>query len=118
MLAEANERRGCAVARYLWKVSYTVEGAKGLLKDGGTVRQAEMRKVVKQAGGKLEAFYFALGESDAYMIAELRDSASVAAVSLAIFSSGGARITTVPLMTPAEMDVAVMEFVNYTPPGR
>jgi len=105
------------MARYLWMVSYTVEGAKGLLKDGGSTRHAELTKAVKEAGGNLETFYFALGEHDAYLIAEMRDTASVAAVSLAIFSAGGARVTTVPLLTPAEMDVAVMEFVRYSPPG-
>ena len=44
--------------KYLYQVSYTAEGAKGLLKEGGSKRKAAAEGLVKSLGGKLEAFYF------------------------------------------------------------
>jgi GYD domain len=60
-------------------------------------------------GGKLVSFDFALGEDDAYVIAEVPDVVDVAAVSVAVAAAGGARVTTVQLLTPAEMDEAAKE---------
>jgi uncharacterized protein with GYD domain len=103
--------------RYLWKVSYTIEGAKGLLAEGGSSRRATVQKLVKSMGGKLVSFDFALGEDDAYVIAEVPDVTAVAAVSLAVAAAGGARVTTVELLTPAQMDDAVGKNVVYRAQG-
>ena len=61
------------MARYLWKVSYTVEGAKGLLAEGGTSRKNTIQKLIKSVGGKLVSFDFAFGDDDGYLIAEVPD---------------------------------------------
>ncbi len=105
------------MARYLWKVSYTTDGAKGLLAEGGTARRAVIQKLLKSMGGKLETFDFALGEDDAYLIAEVPDVVDVAAVSLAVAASGSVRVTTVQLLTPAQIDEAAQKTVNYRAPG-
>jgi uncharacterized protein with GYD domain len=105
------------MARYLWKVSYSVDGAKGLIAEGGTARRAVVQKLVKSVGGKLVTFDFALGEEDAYVIAEIPNATDVAAVSLAVAASGGARVTTVQLLTPAEMDKAAKRNIAYRAPG-
>ena len=39
-------------------------------------------------GGTVEAFYFAFGQSDAYVIADLPDNVSAAAVASAVGASG------------------------------
>jgi hypothetical protein len=54
--------------KYLAMASYTSEGIKGLNKVGGTARRAVVEKLLKSLGGHLEAFYFAFGENDAYLI--------------------------------------------------
>ncbi len=105
------------MARYLWKVSYSVDGAKGLIAEGGTARRTVVQKLVKSVGGKLVSFDFALGEDDAYVIAEIPNATDVAAVSLAVAASGGARVTTVELLTPAEMDKAAKRNIAYRAPG-
>ena len=105
------------MARYLWKVSYSAEGAKGLLAEGGTARRAVVQKLVKAAGGKLETFYFALGEDDAYVIVEVPEVTDVAAISLAVAASGAVRVQSVQLLTPAEMDEAAKKNVPYRAPG-
>ena len=42
--------------KILWKVAYSVDGAKGLLRDGGTGRRAAVEKMLASAGGTLESF--------------------------------------------------------------
>jgi uncharacterized protein with GYD domain len=104
--------------KYMLEVSYTTEGAKGLLKDGGSKRRQAAEGLVKSVGGKLEAFYFAFGESDAFVIVDLPDSASVAAASITLAASGAATGKTTVLITPEEMDQAAKKSITYTPPGR
>ena len=106
------------MSKYLWEVSYSSEGAKGLLKDGGSKRRAAAEQAIKQVGGKLEAFYFAFGKHDAYVIADIPDDASVAAASLAVNASGVVAVRTTVLLTPEEIDQAAKKIVNYAPPGR
>ena len=104
--------------KYLWTVSYTHEGARGLMKDGGTKRRKRTEDILKAAGGRLDAFYFAFGEHDVYMIADIPDQASVAAICLAVTASGAATLTTTVLLTPEELDKASEKTFSYTPPGR
>ena len=104
--------------KYLLKVSYTADGAKGLQKDGGTKRRKAAQGLVESVGGKLESLYFAFGDCDAIVIADMPDSASAAAASIALATSGAVTTTTTVLITPEEMDQAVKKSTSYTPPGR
>jgi uncharacterized protein with GYD domain len=103
--------------KYLVSVVYTVEGAKGLRADGGTKREHVVRMALESVGGKLESFYFTLGEIDAILIADLPDAAAAASVTLAVAASGGARCSTTPLLSPAEMDHAADRKTAYKGPG-
>lgn len=103
--------------KYLIQASYTAEGAKGLLKDGGSRRRAVAEEAVKSLGGRMEAFYFAFGETDAFAIADMPDNASAAAVSLAVTASGAVQVKTTVLITPEEMDQATKKTISYRPPG-
>lgn len=104
--------------KYLITASYTTEGVKGLAKDGGTKRRQAAEAAIKSAGGRLEAFYFAFGEHDAYVVIDAPDNASVAAASLAVNASGAVQAKTIVLLTPEEVDQAARKTVTYTPPGR
>jgi uncharacterized protein with GYD domain len=103
--------------KYLTVASYTPEGTKGLLKEGGTARRAAVEKLMKSLGGHLEAFYFAFGESDAYIITEVPDNVTMAALSLAVSASGSIRTKTIVLLTPDEIDQAAKKTVEFRPPG-
>src|SRR5262245_18055707 len=103
--------------KFLIKASYTPEGAKGLLKEGGTGRRAAVVKLVEGLGGKVEAFYYAYGDSDAYIITDLPDATSGLALSLAVNASGAVRLSTIPLITPEEIDAASKKSVSYRAPG-
>ena len=61
--------------KFMIKASYTPEGARGLVKEGGTGRRATIQKLIESIGGKVEAFYFAYGEDDAYVITDVPDAA-------------------------------------------
>jgi uncharacterized protein with GYD domain len=106
------------MAKYLIAASYTSDGAKGVLKDGGTKRRQAAEQVIKSAGGKLDAFYFAFGETDAYVIVDAPDAATVAAVSLAINATGAVNTKTIVLLSPEEIDQAAKKNVTYRAPGQ
>jgi uncharacterized protein with GYD domain len=106
------------MAKYLITASYSAEGARGLLKDGGSKRRQAAEQAIKSAGGKLEAFYFAFGEHDAYVIVDAPDQATVVASSIAINASGAVRTKTVVLLTAEEVDQAVKKAVMYRAPGQ
>jgi uncharacterized protein with GYD domain len=103
--------------KFMVKASYTAEGTRGLIKDGGTGRRAAVQKLIESLGGKVEAFYFAYGEHDAYVIADFPDAAAGLAVSLAVNASGAVRLSTIPLITPEELDAASKRSVAYRAPG-
>ena len=104
--------------KYLMEVSYSSEGAKGLLKDGGTKRKQVVEAAIRAGGGTLDAFYFAFGKNDAYLIVDVKDHASVAAVNLVVQASGAASVRTTVLLTPEEIDQASKKSVTYSPPGK
>src|SRR5258707_4927792 len=107
-----------AMPKYLLPGSYSAQGAKGLLEGGGGRGRAVAEQAAKSVGGKIESFYFALGDADAFVIADVPDHASASAISLAVSASGGAHCKTIVLMTPEEVDQASKKPLTYTGPGR
>lgn len=103
--------------KYLWQVRYTAAGAGGVLKEGGTSRREMVEKMLADHGGTLESFYFAFGENDVYLIAELPDATTAAAIGLAVSAAGAAQVSTTVLLTPDEIDRAAHTQVAYRAPG-
>jgi uncharacterized protein with GYD domain len=103
--------------KYLFHGSYSTEGLKGLLKDGGSKRQEVVDQLIKGMGGTLEAFYYAFGDEDIYAIVDLPDNVATTAVSLAINAAGAFSGKTTVLLTPEEIDQATKQTVDYSPPG-
>ena len=105
------------MAKYLLHVNYTLDGVKGVLAKGGSARKAAAVAAAKSAGGKVESFYFAFGETDVYVVADMPDNAAAAALALTVSAGGGATVSTTVLLTPDEVDKAAGTNVKYTPPG-
>lgn len=103
--------------RFLLQASYSPEGAKGLLREGGTSRRSHIEQLAQGLGGSVEAFYFAFGEDDVYVISDFPDNVTAAAVSITVAAAGAAHIKTVALLTPEEVDEATRKSVEYRPPG-
>ena len=106
------------MAKYLWEVSYTSDGMKGVLKEGGTSRRTMVEKLASSMGGTIESFHFAFGENDAYIIAEFPGDVDAAAVAMTVGAAGAATVRTVTLLTPEQIDEATQKTVEYRPPGQ
>jgi uncharacterized protein with GYD domain len=105
------------MSKFLVQGSYTPEGLTGLLQEGGTSRRAAAEQAVESVGGRLESFYFAFGSADFFVIADLPDQRTAAAVSMAANAGGRIHSTMVVLITPEELDEAAKTNVNFRPPG-
>ena len=108
------------MAKYLIEGSYSHEGLKGLVKDGGTGRKAAIEAASKAFGGRIESIYYAFGTSDVYVIVDAPDNVSVAAFALAVGATGAlAHYKTTVLLTVEEVDQAAKKSaeLSYRPPG-
>ena len=103
--------------KFLVKASYTQEGLKGLLKEGGSSRKATIDHLISGLGGTMDGFYYAYGDADVYVIADVPDDATMMAVSLAVGASGSVTLSTTVLVDPETVDEAAKRTVGYRPPG-
>jgi uncharacterized protein with GYD domain len=103
--------------KFLVRGNYTQAGIQGLMKDGGAGRRAAVEKAVASLGGKVESFYFALGETDVYVIADLPDAIAASTVALAAAASGAVTLRTTQLLAPEDVDAAIKKTVKYRAPG-
>jgi len=99
-------------------VTYNAEGMKGLIKEGGTGRRATVADMIGALGGRLESFHYSAGGTTVYAVADVPDTTTVAAVTMAIRASGMMDIETTMLLTPEEIDQAAKKSVNYRSPGK
>jgi uncharacterized protein with GYD domain len=68
--------------------------------------------------GKVEAFYYAFGKYDVYIIGNFPSHANVVAASLAVNSTGLATVRTTVLLTAKDIDAARKKSVKYRGPGQ
>jgi uncharacterized protein with GYD domain len=97
--------------------SYTSEGVAGLTKSGATQRAAQLAAVAKGLGGRLEAMYFALAENDTFIIFELPDTGTAAALAKAVNAAGTGHCNMEPILTPQEMDEVLRINTGFVAPG-
>ena len=104
--------------KFMIEASYTAEGLKGLQKDKASGRKAAVSKVVESVGGKVEAVYYALGEHDVIVIADLPNTVAAAALALGVSATGLVRTKTTALLTVEETDQALGKKIDFRAPGR
>ena len=104
--------------KYLIEARYLSEGINGLLVEGGTQRRAAVDELFQSMGGTVEAFYFAFGDEDVFIIGDLPDNATAAALAIRVNAAGMAACKTTVLLTPQEIDEAVTKSGTYRPPGQ
>jgi uncharacterized protein with GYD domain len=103
--------------KYLFQLSYSIEGFKILLKDGGTKRRELTEQVMKELGGSVEAYYFAFGDTDVYIISDAPDNVAAAVASLNVNAGGVVKLKTTVLLTPEEVDQATKMTLGSSPPS-
>ena len=111
---DANIKEG-TMPKYLFQGSYTQDGINGLLAVGGSHRAEAVKQLIESVGGSLEAFYYAFGEDDIIVIAELPDEVTATALSLKVSAGGTATFRTTRLLEPDLIDAAMKVDVDYTP---
>ena len=98
------------MAKYLFHGSYTQTGIQGVLKDGGTGRRKAVDALAASLGGSV-------GSDDFYVIADLPDHATAAALAATTGGTGAVSISTVVLLTAEDLDAAVKLHPDYRAPG-
>ena len=104
--------------KYLAQARYSPAGLKGLMKEGGTKRREAVENAMKSVGGRVDAFYFAFGETDVFSIVDIPDQVSAVAISGVINASGASTVRLTPLITVEEVDKAVKKAAQYRAPGQ
>ena len=105
------------MAKFMYTGSYTSEGTKGLIREGGSSRKAAVEKMLASVGGKLECFYFAFGADDVVIVVDAPDNVSAASVGLTVAASGAVKGKLTALLTPEEIDQAAKKSPVYRAPG-
>ncbi len=107
------------MATYFMQGKYTAEGLKGLIKEGGTARNEAVTKLVSSLGGSLRSLNFAATSPTWFVVADLPERGSAAAITATIVASGAVTVDQVfEILTPAQMDEAMKKMPTYRPPGR
>ncbi len=76
-----------------------------------------MEKLIGSVGGTVEAFYYAFGDTDLYIITDVPDNVSMAALAWWLMLRDGHHETVV-LLTPEDIDQAVKKTPTYRAPGQ
>jgi len=105
------------MAHYLFRAHYTQKGIQGVLKEGAASRVKAVDELVASLGGKIEAAYWAFGDDDFILIADLSGNAAAAALATTVAATGIAGISTTVLLTAGDVDAARGLSVTYRPPG-
>ena len=109
------------MAKYAIFFSLTSDALARFL-ENPTDRRGPVRKLAEAAGGKLESYYWMFGQHDGFVIAEVPDSASAAALALAVTSTGAFKSVETHELIEAGDLVGIAQKAkalkgSYTPPG-
>ncbi|RBW59007.1 GYD domain-containing protein [Ruegeria sp. A3M17] len=107
---------------FITYATYSQDGVKGMLKKP-TDRSTAVKKLLKQVGGKLLAFYMTTGENDVVAITEVPDGTDAVAIGMAVAASGAAtKVETVRAWTAKDFSAIAKKAAKltgaYTPPGK
>lgn len=108
--------------KHLMTASNTAECLEAHLKEGRSSRGVAVEKAPKRLEGTLEAYYYAFGDADLFIITDLPDNVRATAASLIGDAAGTNKIKITVLISPEEADeateVAKEMSAAYRPPGQ
>jgi len=107
--------------KYLYLASYTRDAWKGMI-ESPPDRAGAIARLTESVGGSTDAVFWAFGEFDVVVLADLPDDSAAAAVSVAVTSSGriaGCRTHRLVTMeeAPAMLASARAAVAAYERPG-
>ena len=103
--------------KFLVQASYTVEGTRGLLKDGGSARRKAVEELLTSLGGALESFYFTFGGSDALLTIDVPSYETALAIAMTVRASGMVSSSMTALLPIEDVDRAAKVPIHFKPPG-
>jgi uncharacterized protein with GYD domain len=109
------------MAAYAIFFSYTPQAWERMMIKSGD-RSAAARAMIESAGGTLESLYYMLGDRDGFAVVHVPGNEDIAALSIAISSSGAfSHVETRALVAPQDL-AGVLERAAaargaYAPPG-
>jgi uncharacterized protein with GYD domain len=104
--------------KYLIETTYTPEGMRALQKDSASGRREAVTRLLQSVDGKLEAFYYVMGDRDVIAIVDVPDAVSAAAISLTGSATGLYKVTTTALLSVEEIDRALSRKLAFRGPGQ
>ena len=107
------------MAHYMFQLAYTSEAWAAQIRDPRSFME-RATPLIEALGGKVESAYYAFGDYDVILIAEMPDDVSMAAAALAVAAGGAVKtMKTTTLMTPEEGVEAMRKAgsLGYRPPG-
>jgi len=105
------------MGKYLFHGSFSAEGLRGVMKDGGTSRPKAVAALAESVGGRMESYYFAFGDDSYFVVCDLPSDEAAAACAMTVAASGAVSNSTVKLLTPEQVDAAVKLSPSYRAPG-
>jgi uncharacterized protein with GYD domain len=112
-------RQEAVMSLYLMRFNYTPEAWSRLVKKPEDRRDAA-RAVIEKLGGKLQGFWYGLGESDGYVLIEAPDNVAAAAFSVGISAGGSLRAAETTALFTIEETIEILKLARdlpYTAPG-
>jgi uncharacterized protein with GYD domain len=106
------------MGKYMFHGSFTADGLRGIIKDGGSARTKAVSTLAESVGGSLESYYFAFGDDSYFVVCDLPNDEAAAACAMAVAASGAVSNSTVKLLTPDQVDAAVKLSPTYRAPGQ
>lgn len=103
--------------KYLIQANYIGDGMSGLLEEGGTKRRKTVKALIESVGGKVESFYYAFGDTDAFVTVDVPDNVTAASLAMTVNASGNVDCRITVLLTPEEIDAATKKSPSYRAPG-
>lgn len=105
--------------KFIARGNYTIEGTKGLIKDGGSSRKEAITKMAASVGGSLESLYYSAGSPSYFVVFNVPDKLAATAIGAIIIAAGGVTISeSTELLTAEEMDETVKKMPSYRAPGQ
>ena len=104
---------------YLLQGTFSAQAISGLVKNPED-RSVAIRSIVEGLGGRLECMYYTFGESDVFVIVELPDNVTMAAMSMGSHTGGLMTNIKTTVLIPISEGVEAARIagsIDYQPPG-
>jgi len=108
------------VPKFLMQATFSTDGVKNLIEQGGTKREQQLQGLARSLGGSLEAVYFSPHRNEGFVIFDLPEGQRInlAGTVMAVNAGGFVQVKAQPVLTAKELDSAVEKARSVKVPGK